>query len=92
MRRNCLKSSAREIVHRVPIKTIKIKPNRNPTLRTKISRNKKTFRIGSDQTQLLTEARLATEGNNPVAVMVKAVVSKCFLANAKGDMPVATVS
>ena len=81
--RDFLISSSRQFGHRIPINVVEIKSNRDPALRPKISRHKETLRIVFDQSTLLTQARLARESDHAVAVMVKEVVGKYPLANAK---------
>jgi len=68
---------------------VQVKTNRNPTPCSKISRHKEAGRIFFDEAPLVAQARLAGESDNAVAMMVKEIVRKDPLADAKGQVRLA---
>jgi hypothetical protein len=88
--RDLLISAAGEFCDGVPIHFIQIQTNRDPAFRPKVGRHKETNRIIFDQTTLLAQARLTGESDHAVTMMIKEVIGKDSLADAKGDVLIAS--
>lgn len=79
-------SAAHKVRDSFPIHFVQIQTKRNPAFWPKIRRHKETNRIFFNEAALVAQARLAAERDLSVPVVVKEIVGKNSLANAKGKV------
>ena len=65
-----------QFLNLVPVNLANIQPQRDPTSRANVSGQVKSLRIGSCQRRVVSRQHLATDGNDPVSVMIIQVVSE----------------
>src|SRR6185369_6688687 len=86
--RNRLKRAFRQIFNCGPVDLVQIDSDRNPTPRAEVCGYEETLRIVADELALFGKSRLATERDQPVAMVIEKIISKYLLPYHESNMPI----